>query len=58
LTLFAINSPESKFTRRQLLAAHRNGTVWTAESAVAPVSFKAFPDVRHEQYRLYHDVAS
>lgn len=58
LALYAINAPESRFTRSQLLSASRKGSVWIAESATAPVTFKAFPDIRHEQYRLYHDVAS
>ncbi|MGH9586357.1 MAG: beta-L-arabinofuranosidase domain-containing protein, partial [Acidobacteriaceae bacterium] len=56
LTLFAVNSPESRFTRAQLLAAKQKGGPWTANSASTPVSFKAFPDIRHERYRLYHDV--
>jgi hypothetical protein len=57
LTLFGTNSPESRFTRAQLLAARQNGSLWIAGSAVAPVTFKAFPDIRHEEYRLYHEVA-
>jgi DUF1680 family protein len=58
LTLFALNSPESRFTRSQLLAAELKGSSWMAHSAIAPVTFKAFPDVRHEQYRLYHELAT
>jgi DUF1680 family protein len=56
LTLFALNSPESRFTRAQLMAAELKGSSWIADSANDPVSFKTFPDVRHEQYRLYHEV--
>lgn len=57
LTLFGTNSPESRFTRAQLLGARQNGSLWIADSAVAPVTFKGFPDIRHEEYRLYHEVA-
>ena len=59
LTLFAMNSPESRFIRAQLMAASQQGThgsEWKVASAVAPVSFKAFPQVRDDQYRLYHEV--
>jgi hypothetical protein len=31
---------------------------WRVESAVAPVTFRAFRDIRDQQYRLYHDVES
>jgi hypothetical protein len=58
LALFALNSEDSRFTRAQLLAASQNGSSWTAASATTPVSFKAFPDIRHEEYRLYHDVTA
>lgn len=60
LTLFAINSPESRFTREQLLAAKQSadGRSWKVESAKAPVGFKAFPDIRDEHYRLYHEVTA
>lgn len=57
LALFAINSPESRFTREQLLAANRNGSSWIADSAAAPVTFRAFPDIRHEEYRLCHNLS-
>ncbi|HEY6444972.1 MAG TPA: beta-L-arabinofuranosidase domain-containing protein [Acidobacteriaceae bacterium] len=58
LALFALNSEDSRFTRAQLLAASQNGSLWTVASATTPVSFKAFPDVRHEEYRLYHEVTA
>jgi len=57
--LFAINAPKSRFTRSQLLQAlqqARAGRDWRVPSAAAPVSFRAFPDIRDEQYRLYHEV--
>ncbi len=60
LALFAINAPHSRFTREQLLAAGQQGAdgrSWKANSATAPVTFKAFPDIRDQQYRLYHQVA-
>jgi len=41
-----------------LQAARQMGRSWIAASATTPVSFKAFPDVRHEEYRLYHDVTA
>ena len=59
LALFAINAPQSRFARTQLLKASQQGKagrVWRVESSAAPVSFRAFPDIGDEQYRLYHDV--
>jgi hypothetical protein len=56
LTLFAINSPDSSFSRAQLLKASQRGRDWRVESAAAPVSFRTFPDIRDEDYRLYHKV--
>ena len=58
LALFALNSQESRFTRAQLLAAKQSGSTWMVDSASTPVSFKAFPDIRHERYRLYHNVSA
>ncbi len=60
LTLFAVNAPRSKFTRAQLLAAKQSadGRGWKADSAVAPVGFKTFPDLRDQIYRLYHEVTA
>lgn len=61
LTLFAINAPESKFTRAQLLAAKQEGSgarSWKVDSAVAPVRFRAFPDIRDQWTRLYHKVTA
>jgi len=59
LTLFALNSPESRFTTAQLLAASQQGAQsshWKVDSAVAPVTFRPFPQIRDEQHRLYHEV--
>jgi DUF1680 family protein len=59
LALFAINALHSRFTRAQLLKASQQGKAgraWRVQSVAAPVSFRAFPDIRDEQYRLYHAV--
>jgi hypothetical protein len=59
LALFAVNSPQSRFTRAQLLKASQQahaGREWRVQSAAAPVAFRAFPDIRDEQYRLYHEI--
>lgn len=61
LTLFGINSPQSRFTRAQLLAARQMASgspQWRVESAVAPVSFLPFSDIEDQAYRLYHEVSS
>ncbi len=61
LTLFALNAPESRFTRAQLLAAKQQGQAsphWRVDSAAAPVSFSSFPAIRDQQYRLYHQVSA
>lgn len=59
LALFAVNSPHSRFTRAQLLQASQQshaGRAWQVQSAAAPVSFRAFPEIHDEQYRLYQEV--
>ena len=61
LALFGINAPQSRFSRGQLLQAMQQGstgTGWRVESAVAPVTFHPFPEIRDQQYRLYHQVES
>ena len=61
LTLFGINSPESRFTRAQLLAARQMGPGserWQVQSAVAPVTFLPFVHIRNQEYRLYHEVSA
>lgn len=61
LTLFAINAPRSQFTRAQLLQAAQQGNAgheWRVQSAAAPVTFRAFPEIRDQQYRLYHELQS
>jgi DUF1680 family protein len=56
LALFAINSPQSRFTRAQFLQAKQSGRNWRVNSATTPVSFRSFSDIRDEQYRLYHQI--
>ena len=61
LTLFGINSPQSRFTRAQLLAARQSASgspQWRVESAVAPVSFLPFSEIEDQDYRLYHEVSA
>ncbi|MFP5228718.1 MAG: beta-L-arabinofuranosidase domain-containing protein [Acidobacteriota bacterium] len=58
LALFGINSSESCFTRAQLMGARQQGASWKVESAAAPVAFRAFPDIQHEDYRLYHEISA
>lgn len=59
LTLFAVGSMDSRFTRRQLLAATQTGpgsTEWQADSSARRVTFRSFPAIRDEKYRLYQEV--
>jgi DUF1680 family protein len=61
LALFSVNSPESRFTRAQLLAAERQGSEssqWRVQSAAAPVTLMPFAEIEDQQYRLYHEVPS
>jgi hypothetical protein len=58
LSLFGVNAPDSHFTRAQLLGADLKSSSWQVASQAAPVEFKAFPDIRHEKYRLYYEVPS
>ncbi len=61
LSLFAINSPKSRFTRAQLLAARQAGPAslhWRVQSAVAPVGFLPFTAIEDQQTRLYHEVSA
>jgi DUF1680 family protein len=56
LTLFAVNTLDSQFTRAQLMAAAQQGSGWKVQSATGPVTFLSFADIHDEKYRLYHDV--
>lgn len=58
-TLFAIDSPGSNFKRAQLLAARQKDSKspdWRVQSATQGVTFRPFPAIKDEKYRLYHDV--
>ena len=60
VALFAVDSLDSRFTRAQLLAAQQRGTgsaEWQVQSATGTVTFRSFPAIGEEKYRLYHDVA-
>jgi DUF1680 family protein len=60
LALFAVDSPDSRFTRAQLQAAQQRSTGsmdWLVQSATGTVTFRSFPAIGEEKYRLYHDVA-
>jgi DUF1680 family protein len=60
LALFAVDSPDSRFTRAQLLAAQQRAAGsadWLVQSATGTVTFRSFPAIGEEKYRLYHDVA-
>ena len=59
LALFAVDSLDSRFTRTQLLAAQQRSagsTDWQVQSATGTVTFRSFPAIGDEKYRLYHDV--
>jgi len=59
LALFATGSQDSQFTRAQLLAAQQPGAGsadWRVESGTGTVTFRSFPAIAQEKYRLYHDV--
>ncbi len=59
VTLFAIDSLGSNFNRAQLLAARQKDSKspdWRVQSATQGVTFRPFPVIKDEKYRLYHDV--
>jgi hypothetical protein len=59
VALFAVDSLDSRFTRDQLRAARQRSagsTEWRVESATGTVTFKSFPAIGEEKYRLYHEV--
>ena len=60
LALFAVESPDSRFRRTELLAAQQRSagsTDWLVQSAAGTAAFRSFPAIGGEKYRLYHDVA-
>lgn len=57
LCLFALDPQQPKWTRAQLLAARQTGSgEWTAQGPLGAATFRSFPGIGKEQYRLYHDV--
>lgn len=61
LTLFAVNSLNSRFTRTALLAAKQQSpgsSEWNVASAEQRAIFRSFPAIHDEKYRLYHDVVA
>jgi uncharacterized protein len=56
LTLFAVNTLDSRFNRAQLLAAVQQRSGWKVNSAGGPVTFLSFPEIHDEKYRLYHEL--
>ncbi|HTV05757.1 MAG TPA: beta-L-arabinofuranosidase domain-containing protein [Acidobacteriaceae bacterium] len=60
LTLFAVDSLKSEFTRAQLLAAQQSkagSSEWTVRSGTETVTFRSFPAIDNQKYRLYHQVS-
>ena len=56
LVLFAIEPGEAKLTRKALLAARQNAagsTDWSVDSATGKLTFRSFPAIGREEYRLY-----
>lgn len=61
LCLFAIDPPNDRLTRKQLLAAEplsKGSTDWTVPTAGAPVTLRSFAAIGKERYRLYQEVES
>jgi DUF1680 family protein len=59
VALFAVGTLDGRFTRTQLLAARQRSagsSEWQVESATGTVTFKSFPAIDQEKYRLYQDV--
>lgn len=59
LALFAIGTPDGRFTRAQLMAARQRSagsSEWVVESGTGTVTFKTFPRIEEERYRLYQEV--
>jgi DUF1680 family protein len=61
LALFALDRTAGPFTRAQLISAKQRSqgtSEWQVESATGAVTFKPFPAIAEDKYRLYHDVSS
>jgi uncharacterized protein len=57
LTLFAIDSPDGKFTRSDLMGAEQHGRNYTVRQKQHPVFFRTYAEIQDEKYRLYHELA-
>jgi hypothetical protein len=57
LTLFAIDSPDGRFTRSQLLGAEQHGRDYTVRREQHPVLLRPYAEIQDEKYRLYHELA-
>jgi hypothetical protein len=59
VALFAVGALDGRFTRAQLMAARQRSagsSEWLVESATGAITFKSFPAIGEEKYRLYQDV--
>ena len=60
LALFATGSLDGRFTRTQLMGARQpstGSTAWRVQSATGTVTFRPFPALGEEKYRLYQEVS-
>jgi hypothetical protein len=57
LTLFAIDSPDGKFTRSDLMGAEQHGSNYTVRQKQHPVFFRTYAEIQDEKYRLYQELA-
>lgn len=57
LCLFALDPQQPRWTRAQLLSVRPSGSrTWTAQGATGASTFRSFPDLQSEKYRLYHQI--
>lgn len=59
LTLFAVDMVDARFTKAQLLNAKQRAmgsSAWTVHNNTQAVTFRSFPAIDTEKYRLYHEV--
>jgi hypothetical protein len=61
LALFAVDQVDGNFTRTQVMGARQQSqgsNEWQVKSATGTVTFKPFPAIGEEKYRLYQEVGS
>jgi DUF1680 family protein len=59
LTLFSVDSLDSRFSRGQLLSAKQkspDSMEWQVDTSAGSVTLRSFPAIRDEKYRLYQEV--